>query len=404
MATFSYKAKDQKGELIQGTMDADNQPAVVSRLQTMGYFPILISAEASGRRESFQISKLLGRRIRTSDIATLNRQLADLLSAGVPLVKSLSIIVNQTANPQLRTIINDVNSDVQGGVTLAHALAKHPKVFSKLFCAMVRAGEAGGILDAVLQRLADFAESEEELRSKVKASLAYPVIMVFAGGAAVTILLTVVIPKIVKIFAELNQTLPVPTQILIGTTNFITSNILFLLFGIVVVAFGLWNFARSTEGKLFFHRVQLRIPLVGAIILKREISRFARTLGSLLHNGVPILSALEITEEVMTNIYVRDEVAKISEQIKQGSAVAAPLRDSTIFPPVVVNMISIGEETGKLDEVLIKIAQSNETEVDRLLKTLTSLIEPIIILIMGCVVAFIVISMLLPIFNLNPAV
>jgi type II secretion system protein F len=404
MATFSYKAKDQKGELIQGTMDADNQPAVVSRLQTMGYFPILISAETSGKRELFQISKLLGRRIRTSDIATLNRQLADLLSAGVPLVKSLSIIVNQTTNPQLRTIINDINSDVQGGVTFAHALAKHPKVFSKLFCAMVRAGEAGGILDAVLQRLADFAESEEELRSKVKASLAYPVIMLFAGGAAVTILVTVVIPKIVKIFAELNQTLPVPTQILIGTTNFVTKNLLFLVFGIVVVAFGLWNFARSNEGKAFFHRLQLQIPLVGAIILKREISRFARTLGSLLHNGVPILTALEITEEVMTNIYVRDEVAKISEQIRQGSTVAAPLRDSTIFPPVVVNMISIGEETGKLDEVLIKIAQSHETQVDRLLKTLTSLIEPIIILIMGCVVAFIVISMLLPIFNLNPAV
>ncbi len=402
MATFSYKAKDPKGELIQGTMDAENQPAVVGRLQAMGYFPVLIVNETEVRRKAEPLSKALWKRVRISDLATFNRQLADLIDAGVPLVKALAIIMNQTANPTLRDIISEVTNDVQGGDTLAQALAKHSHVFSKLFCAMVKAGEAGGMLHSVLQRLADFAEAEDELRSKIKSALAYPVVMILAGIGAIIVLMTVVIPKIVVIFDDLNQTLPLPTQILISMSSFLGGNFLYLLFGAGFVGFLVWNFARTDEGKTFLHRLQIKLPMLGPLIIKRQIARFARTFGSLLHNGVPILTALDITQEVMTNRLVLREVERISESVTQGSGVAATLRESLIFPPVVVNMIAIGEETGKLDDVLIKIASSFESEVDRSVKTLTSLIEPLIILLMGGVVGFVVISMLLPIFQLDP--
>lgn len=403
MATFSYKAKDSKGELIQGTMEAENQPVVIGRLQTMGYYPVAVMNETEARRKAEPLSMALWKRIKTSDLTTFNRQLADLIDAGVPLVKALAIIMNQTANPTLRDIISEVTNDVQGGDTLAQALAKHPRVFSKLFCAMVKAGEAGGMLHSVLQRLADFAENEEELRGKIKSALAYPVIMIFAGLGAITVLMTVVIPKIVVIFQELSQTLPVPTQILIGISSFFGGNFLYLLAGAALAGFLVWNFARTDEGKTFLHRLQINLPMLGPLIIKRQIARFARTFGSLLHNGVPILTALDITQEVMTNQMVLREVKRISENVTQGSGVAAPLRESPIFPPVVVNMLAIGEETGRLDDVLIKIAHSFETEVDRSVKTLTSLIEPLIILIMGGVVGFVVISMLLPIFQLDPS-
>jgi type IV pilus assembly protein PilC len=402
VATFSYKAKDPKGELIQGSMEAENQLAVVGRLQVMGYFPLSIVNETEVRRKSEPLSKALLRRVRISDLTTFNRQLADLIDAGVPLVKALTIIMNQTANPTLRDIVSEVTNDVQGGDTLAQALAKHPKVFSKLFCAMVKAGETGGMLHSVLQRLADFAEAEEELRGKIKSALAYPVVMVMAGIGAITVLMTVVIPKIVVIFAELNQTLPLPTQILIRISNFIGGHLLYILVGAGIVGFIGWNFARTDEGKSFLHGLQIKFPMLGQLIIKRQIARFARTFGSLLHNGVPILTALDITQDVMTNRILSRAVGHISENVTQGSSVASTLRDNSVFPPVVVNMIAIGEETGKLDEVLIKIARSFETEVDRSVKTLTSMIEPMIILLMGGVVGFVVISMLLPIFYLDP--
>ncbi len=403
MPTFTYKAKDQKGEIIQGTLEAENRAAVVTRLQAMGFYPFLINAEFK-KKETGSFGGLLKGKVKTADLATFNRQLSDLLSAGVPLVKSLGIILNQTDNEQLRIILQEINNDVSQGDTLAKALTRHPKVFSKLYCAMVKAGETGGMLDAVLQRLADFSEEEESLKGKIKAALAYPVIMVLASIGAIIVLMTVVIPKIVNIFAELNQALPLPTQILIKITDFMVSYWWILIFGGFVLISVLWKYVHTKEGKRLFHRFQLQIPVFGIVIVKKEIARFARTLGSLLHNGVSILNSLEITEDVIQNVLIADEMKKIADNITQGSGVAAPLKNSKVFPPVVVNMIAIGEETGKLDEVLLKIANSYEIEVDRSVKLLTSMIEPLIILSMGFIVGFIVISMLLPIFNLDPTV
>jgi len=410
MPTFTYKAKDAKGALIQGAMEADGRQMVVTRLQSMGLFPMTIegSAAAKGAKPKagvlaqFETIRGTGGRIRTSDMASFNRQMADLLGAGVPLVKALSILVSQTPNLRLREILGEVNSDVQGGDTFAKALSKHARVFSPLYVAMVRAGEAGGMLDAVLQRLADFSEQEETLKGKVKAALAYPVIMILAGAGAITVMMTVVVPKIVKIFAELNQALPLPTQMLLSFTNFLSARWWLMLLVLGAIVLGLWRFLRTDEGRRLWHRSQLRLPLFGPIIQKKEVARFARTMGALLHNGVPILSALDIVKEVASNVLVKDEVDVITDNVTQGAGVARALKGSKIFPATVVNMINVGEETGRLDGVLTKVADSYEVEVDRSVKTLTSLIEPIIILVMAVVVGFIVISMLLPIFTLDP--
>lgn len=395
-------------------MEADGRQIVISRLQAMGLFPMTIEGSGGGKVKAGGKTKagsVLGRleglrsspgRIRTSDMASFNRQLADLLGAGVALVKALSILVAQTPNLRLREVLGEVNSDVQSGDTFAKALSKHPRVFSPLYTAMVRAGEAGGMLDTVLQRLADFSEQEESLKGKVKAALAYPVVMVFAGAGAIAVMMTVVVPKIVTIFAELNQTLPLPTQILLSITNFLSARWWLLLLILGFVGLVVWRFLKTEEGRRLWHGGQLRLPLFGPIIQKKEVARFARTLGALLHNGVPILSALDIVREVASNVLVKDEVVVINENVTQGAGVARALKGSKIFPATVVNMINVGEETGRLDAVLIKVADSYEIEVDRAVKTLTAMIEPLIILAMGLVVGFIVIAMLLPIFTLDP--
>ncbi|MCX7015848.1 MAG: type II secretion system F family protein [Candidatus Sumerlaeota bacterium] len=403
MATFNYTAKDTKGKTISGVLEADNPTAVVGRLQSMGFFPIAIEEEAARGQGLAKLGRVIGRgRIGIGDLSTFDRQMSDLISSGIPLVKALSIIGAQTPNPALKRILETVSNDVSSGDTLAEAMHKHPRVFSPLTVAMVRAGETGGMLENVLQRLADFSEMEEELRGRVKSALAYPAVMLFAGSAAVAVMITVVIPKIVSVFHELNQVLPLPTRILIGTTDFFKSWWWALLGGVVLGVSLLWRFAKTTEGARMIHNALLQLPVLGPVIVKREVARFARTLGELLRNGVPILTAFGIAQKVLTNRIIADEVAKAPDAITQGSGVAPALGASGHFPPMVINMVAIGEETGRLPEALLKVANSYEIQVDRSLKTLTSLLEPLIILVMGLVVGSIVISMLLPIFSLDP--
>ncbi len=404
MPTFSYRAKDAKGETIAGTMEADGPQAVTARLQAMGYFPLQIRDETQARKASGGLFLNLRRgRIRTSDLTTFNRQLADLLGAGITLVKALNVIVSQTPCEALREIINQVMTDVQGGDTLAKAMAKHPRAFSKLYVAMVRAGETGGMLENVLARLADFAEAEQELKGRVQTMLIYPVIMVFVGIAAIAVLMTVVMPKITRIYQDMNQTLPAITQALISISNFLGQYWWAVLAGVGMLVVAVWRYMKTPEGKTLIDTWILQVPVLGTVVQKREIARFARTFGALLRNGVSILPALEIVIEVMSNFVVRREVALIPQNISQGAGVAKPLRTSKVFPAVVVNMIAIGEETGRLPDVLERVARSYEVEVDRSVRALVSLIEPLIILTMGLVVGFIVVAMLLPIFALDPS-
>jgi general secretion pathway protein F len=399
MGTFSYRAKDRKGALIEGVMDAENPAAATSRLQAMGYFPLDVADVGTKRKASFNLSAL--RRPRIGDVASTLRQMADLIGSGVPLVRALAVVSEQASNEQLQQILADINQDVTSGDSLAQAMAKHPRIFSKLHCSMVRAGEMGGMLGGVLERLADFAEQEEELRSKIWASLAYPLVMIGAGSVAIVVLVTVVIPRITKIFDSIGQALPTITVVLIALIDFIQAYWWALLGGGAALAVGLYNVARTEDGRLFIDRTLLRAPLLGGIIIKREIAKFARTLGSLLKNGVTILTALEIVADTMTNRVVQREVAGIPTEVTQGRGVSRTLQGSKIFPPVVVNMLAVGEETGHLDDALLRIADSYERQVDRSLKTLVSLIEPLIIVVMAAIVGFLVIAMLLPIFSID---
>lgn len=427
MPTFVYTAKDQKGSIVEGSMEADARNAVVTRLQQMGYFPVRIavgvkkggkivaqstsessasggSSDAARKVAALNPARIpfLGRSVSTADVATFNRQLADLIGAGIPLVKALSILLKQTPGEKMKEIIAEVLDDVQSGSTFAEALKKHPAVFTKLYVAMVRSGEAGGMLQDVLNRLADFSENEEQLKSKVKAALAYPVVMILAGSVAVFIMFSYVIPKITSTFEQIGQSLPAITQFLIVISTWFESYWWVVIGGLFIMVLLFFQFTTSKEGRLIWHRTQLKLPLFGPIVQKREVARFARTLGSLLRNGVSILTALDIVREVVDNTVVKGEVDRVVEAITQGSSVAGPLSESSIFPAVAVNMIAIGEETGRLPDVLIRISESFETQVERSVRTMTSLIEPIIICVMGVVVGFIVIAMLLPIFSLDP--
>ncbi|MGF1573305.1 MAG: type II secretion system F family protein [Sumerlaeia bacterium] len=492
MPTFAYKAKNQDGAPVDGTLEAENRPAVAAILRQMGYFPISVQEEVPvgvgvvtrdardsggnsltriipklftgspssdsvpqpGASQSKTITKSFhksaalnlqaqqaaarklqgkrapakpvpgkapstdkrssqaapstspgffsGKRVTSSDIASFNRQLADLLGAGIPLVKALSILQKQSVNLRLREIIAEINTDVSGGTTFADALAKNPREFSKLYVAMVRSGEAGGMLDDVLKRLADYSEQDELTKSKIKSALAYPVVMILVGMIAVSVMFVYIIPKITGVFKELNQTLPAMTQMLITSSEF-TQNYWYIVLGaIVAIVVFLTQLVRTQDGRLFWHKTQLRLPLIGDLVRKQEVARFSRTLGSLLKNGVSILTALKITRDVLNNEIVRLELDSVLEGITQGQGIAEPLRTSIVFPQMTVNMMSVGEETGQLEAVLLRISESFEAEVDRKVRTLTSLIEPLIIVALGLVVGFIVIAMLLPIFSLNP--
>ena len=347
MPLFSYKAKDPSGQIIAGTLEAESVSLVTSRLQAMGYFPVAIENETQRKKSRSSAIRSFGGKVRVNDLATFNRQLADLLASGIPLVRALGVIQNQTTNPTLTEVITQITQDVSGGDSLAVAMGKHPRVFSKLHCAMVKSGEAGGMLDTILTRLADFAEQEAELRGKIKSALAYPMVMVVAGIGAVIIMMTVVMPKITRIYTEMGQTLPWPTQMLITANELLQGYWYIGLAVAAAVGTALWRAAKTPEGRRAIDTTVIRIPILGPLIVKKEVSNFARTLGSLLHNGVSILPALEITHEVLGNRVVADEVAKIPQNVTQGEGIAAPLKTSPVFPPVVVNMIAIGEETGR---------------------------------------------------------
>lgn len=401
MATFQYRAKDRKGGLIQGTMDGDSETFVVQRLQTMGYFPFDI-VDTSPKKAAGLFSELTKKRITLNDITTFTRQLADLLNAGVPLVKALSVIESQTANESLANIVKQVRLDVEKGDNLAQALGHHPRQFPQLYTSMVRAGEAGGLLYEVLERLADFYETENEVKGKVLSALAYPVIIVLVGLVVVFILMTVVIPKIVTIYEDMGSSLPLITQVLISTSDFMAAWWWLILIGIVAGIVSFRQYARTEKGQLTLHGLYLRIPVLGGILIKREVARFSRTFGALLHNGVSILMALDIVADVLDNAVVRREIRALPEAVSKGSGVAQALEGSKAFPDTVINMMSVGEQTGRLDEVLMKIARSFEMEVDRNLRTAMSLIEPLIILVIAVFVGGIALAMFLPIFYLDP--
>jgi len=403
MSVYSYKATDLSGKIIKGTLDAGDEKTAVGKLQEMGYIPIRI-AQSGGIQKASGISagfSALFQRISTKDVMVFTQDLSTLLEAGLPVDRSLSILTDVSENEKFATVIQEIRKSVQGGAYLSDAMSMHPAVFSKFYVNMVRAGEAGGVLGTVLERLGEFLETSQELKEYIRSALVYPLFLLFVGGISVIILLVFVIPKFSVIFADMGQAIPLSTRILLTMSNILKSFWWLILpaAGGIVIAFR--RYANTPAGRQRLDRCNLRVPLIGDLIRKIEVARFARTLGTLMGNGVPILRALELVRDIISNTVIAGALETVRERVKEGERLSKPLEDTQVFPSLAVQMITVGEESGKLDEMLVRVAQNYEKNVRNTVKRLISLLEPAMILVMGLVVGFIVISMLTAIFSMN---
>lgn len=403
MPKFAYKAKRPSGEVIEGTIEAESKRLVVSKLHGMKVFPISVEEEG-GKGLQAEVSLQTFSRIRFADIVTFTRQLSDLTKAGLPLVRSLDVLVEQTDNEKLKSVIRAMNADVSGGMAFSDALAKFPKHFSDLYSSMVRSGEIGGYLDTVLDRLAEFLEKEADVRSQIRNAMAYPAIMICVAVSVVIILTVFVVPTFVSMFEEQNLALPRVTQILVGISDAFTSYWYLIVASICGIVYGFRAYAATPEGRTNIDRAKLKIPVLGDMVRKQEIAKFSRTLGTLLGNGVSILKALDVVADVISNKILAEEVKALKSDISEGERLSNKMKQSEIFPPVAVNMVAVGEETGQLERTLQRIAETYEVETERALKTLVTLIEPLLIVSMAVVVGFIVMAMILPIFQMSSVV
>lgn len=404
MPVYEYKALDEKGKGLNGIVDADSAVAARQKLRGSGIFPVEVKETSSKPKDlpSGQISvSTLFKRIKPGELSVTTRQLSILLGAGVTLVSSLEALISQATNPILKKIMAQVKESVNEGNSLAFSLSQHSKVFSQVYINMVRAGEASGSLDLVLDRLAEFSEHQQALRGRFKAALAYPLFMFFFGTLILFLLITFIVPNITNVFSEFQQTLPLPTIVLLSVSGFLKS---FWWIVVLVVGGGLIllkQLKKTKRGNYIWDEIKIKVPIIGSINRRIAIARFGRTLGSLLQSGVPLLSALQIVRNIVNNDLIADDIDKAMDEIEAGKSLAAPLSQSPWFPPIATQMITVGEQSGELEKMLNKIADIYEREVESHIMALTSMLEPTMILVMALVVGFIVISILLPIFEMS---
>ena len=401
MARFVYEAKVNPNEVVKGALMAEDRNAAIKKVVQMGYYVISLEEEADPSKATNPRSLYFFERITLKNITNFTRQLSDLLESGLTIIRALDILHNQTENRKFKTVISDIRDFCVDGNPLSAALARHPGVFSNLYVSMVRSGETGGALENILKRLADFNEKQLEVVTKIRTALAYPILMSVVGCATIIILITFVIPKMMVMFGDLGQALPLPTRILLGISDAIT-RYWWIIIGIIAAAvMSLAKTYKSHEGKTIIDKFLLKIPLVGPMIKKVEIARFSRTLATLLNNGVPILESLRVISETIGNTVMRQEISAAYAAVREGGSLAGGLSSSATIPLAAINMIAVGEEGGHLERSLFKVAEGFERESDEAIKMLMALLEPILILVLGTVVGFIVISMLLPIFEIN---
>jgi type IV pilus assembly protein PilC len=400
MPLFEYTARNQaNGQIMKGSLEATNRDEVVAHIKKQKMMMVSI-------REAPKQLKLFsgGAAIKTRDVVIFTRQFATMINAGLPLVQSLDILAKQTENKSLSDITRAVVYDVESGHTLADAFAKHPKAFPDLYVNMVAAGEAGGILDTILLRLATFLEKSDALVRKVKGAMIYPAVIFAVAGIAIAVLLIFVIPTFQSMFASVKMELPLPTRIVIGASHLLI-NYWWVIIGVVVAGFFLFRrYYATPNGRKQVDAAMLRAPVLGDLLRKSAVSRFTRTLGTLISSGVSILDGLEITAKTAGNRVIHDAVMESRQSIAGGETIAAPLEKSKVFPPMVISMIAVGESTGGLDEMLSKIADFYDEEVDVAVSALLSLMEPIMIVVLGVVVGGMVVAMYLPIFDMVNAV
>ena len=419
MPKYSYVALDARGNETKGNIEAGSQNEAIGRVKEMQLFPTkIIESEkeekaakgkgkpaakakpAAGKKKggvNFNIAiPGLGGRVKPKVLTTFTRQLATLVDAGLPLLRGLRVLEKQERSPVLKKILGELATSIEGGSTFSEALAQHPKVFNKLFVNMVKAGELGGVLEVVLKRLAEFSEKAQKIKGKVKAAMFYPVAVLIVAVGIMILLMTFVVPKFKDVFAGMGIKLPTFTVIVLNTSEIIKNNILGCMAGCVVVWILFILFLKTKFGRLAWDKFKLVCPPMGGVVSKVAISRFTRTLGTLVSSGVPILQALNIVKETAGNVVIANAVQKIHESVKEGETITAPMEGSKVFPPMVVSMVDVGEQTGAMPEMLLKISDNYEEEVDNAVSAMTSLLEPIMIVFLAVIVGSIVIAMFLP--------
>jgi len=399
MPRYTYIAKSTPQKIVQGDIEAESEQDAINKLTHQGYFPVSI------KPEEFSFSKHSDqgyfRKVPNKDIVLAFRQLTSLIESGVNILNSLNIIANQTPNKYLKGVLIDIINRIKDGSSFSYGLSVHPYLFPHLYTAMVCSGEVGGNLGQVLKNLADFLEREEELKNSVRAAMTYPIFVFSVGVMTIIILLVFVIPRLITMFQDMGQALPLPTQILVNLSGFINGYWWMILAVIFVFIFLSKRILQRPYARLWLDGMSLKIPVWGEVNSKTDIGRLMRTLSMLLASGIPVISALDTASSVLENRILKAESQKFQNQISEGLSLSACLKESKFFPPLVTNIISVGEESGTLEKSLLRIAEDYEGQVERALKALTRLLEPVIILVMGLVVGFIVLSMLLPIFQID---
>ncbi|MEE4242835.1 MAG: type II secretion system inner membrane protein GspF [Desulfopila sp.] len=404
MPVYEYKALDKAGKNCKGIIDADSTGSARKKLRARGHYPISIqenSARSRRKEGGKQVSLRFFDRITSKEIHIFTRQLATLLGARIPLVPSLSSLISQTENPAFKKIIAQIKESVNEGKTLTNAMAEHPRVFSNIYLNMIRAGEASGSLDIVMEKLADFGEKQEALKGKLTAALIYPCVMALICIGVLFILITYIIPNITQVFVEMDRILPLPTRILIGMSDFLIAYwFVVAALAVLVIVAGRF-FIQSKRGRYLWDYILLKLPVVGTVLQKIILARFSSTLGSLLESGVGLIASMEIVKTIMNNSRISQVVDEAIVQIREGKSMTISLSNSPWFPPMFVQMVGVGEQAGTLEKMLRKVADAYEREVESAVLGMTALIEPIMIVLMGGIVGVIILSILLPIFEMN---
>ncbi len=421
MANFQYSALDAKGEQTTGTVAAATEAEAIQQLRSKGLYPTQINEEGKGKKGKAAPVKAAakgkakgkpvakgqtGGRIKPKSLMIFTRQLATLIDSGLPLLRSLTVLEKQEPNPVLRATVSALAENVQGGSTFSESLAQHPKIFNKLYVNMVKAGELGGVLEIVLNRLAEYQEKAQKLKNKIVSAMVYPVIVMFIAVAILVFLMIFIVPKFKEMFSSTDQQLPLISQIVFGMSEFflarplIVPNVVFvfIMFGVGVFLFNLWG--RTAGGRRSIDNLKLHMPVLGDIQRKSAVSRFSRTLGTLVTSGVPILQALNITRDTAGNVVISNAIEKVHEAVKEGETIVTPLQASGVFPNMVISMVDVGEETGQLPEMLLKVADVYDDEVDNAVTALTSILEPIMIVILALIVGSVVFALFLPLIKM----
>lgn len=411
MPTYEYRAVDIKGRDVVDMVEASSNIDALNKVRELGLYPIKVvekgrgaakGKKAGGLAPVLKFNLFTSKSVKPHQMVIFIRQFATLINAGLPLLKSIKILWEQQRPGALKKALEDLSSSVESGSTFSEALLMHPAIFSKLFVNMVKAGEAAGVMDVVLMRLADFYEKSHKIKSKVKSALIYPIIVVFAAISVLIGLVLFIIPKFAEMFKDMDLKLPVPTRVLIGFTNMMLKWYTWVFIGMLIAGLFAAYYAirRTVAGRYNIDKVKLNFPLFGVLVQKVAIARFARTLGTLVSSGVPLLKALTIVKDVIGNEVIAGAIGNVSDSIREGESVSGPLKQHKVFSPIVINMIDVGEETGRLDEMLIKIADNYDDDVDVAVSSLTSILEPTLIITLAFIVGSIVISLFLPLISL----